>query len=363
MDAIMKTIENRRTRRLVLLAASMALLVAGLAGPELLAIPPVRVIQFGDPSAEPSNPQRRTAVVTAVAMSPDGKQLAAGGDDHMVRLFDVSTGEMKHQLAGHHDWIRGLSLASDGETLASVANDHSCRLWQLSTGKSIEPAHQGKKRLRSVAFHPNGLQLATVGFHCPACIYNLSGGQLALEAACACHDSLSIAFSPDGARFAVAGRNGVLRIWDTASGRVLHNITADERCVRAIAFSPDSQRIATGGDGKEVRIWNVATGKRQFSLSSRPAKVFCLKFVNNQELAVGGTDNNIAIWRFAEPSIVRGASMVKLLVGHTGSVTSLAFDAQHKTLASGSYDTTIRIWNLEDEVAEKTANSSALPTR
>ena len=66
-------------------------------------------------------------------------------------------------------------------------------------------------------------------------------------------------------------------------------------------------------------------------------KVFALEFVGSELLAVGGSDNQIQIWD------VSSGEQVRLLSGHTGSVSSLAFSQYH--LISASFDTTLRMWS------------------
>ena len=339
-----------------LLAAATVWAAAPLYGESNL-ISPVRVIEFGDPDSEPENSQRHTAVVTALALSPNGEWLAGGGDDHIVRLYDVKTGTLSKSLAGHRDWIHGLSVSSDGKRVASAAADQTCRVWRCDDGAELLVANPCEHALRAVAFHPNGLQFATTGYECPACIYNLSAGDISKQIECPCGDSTCIAFSPDGQLLATAGRNGVVRVWDANSGVKRFDIAASRRRIHTVAFSPDSTLVATGGDDNEVKLWDVDTGQLSVSLPVRPAKTFCMQFLSEYELAIGGSDNRIQVWRLAGPSLVKN------LVGHTGSVTSLAMDSTGELLASGSYDTTVRLWKLKPAVTSKTAGRPAGASR
>ena len=85
------------------------------------------------------------------------------------------------------------------------------------------------------------------------------------------------------------------------------------------------------------------------TLATRPAKVYALVFLDNQRLATGGTDNRITIWD------LDSQQADTQLVGHTGTVAALACD-RPADLVSGSYDTTVRIWNLADEQTPATAS-------
>ncbi|MCO6044249.1 WD40 repeat domain-containing protein [Aeoliella sp. ICT_H6.2] len=352
MDAKLFSVSRRWIATLAIACTFPTLVTANEVKPT-----PVKVISFGDPMAVDANPQRRTAVVTAVVLSPDGQRLAAAGDDHVVRLFDVPTAKCSHQLRGHDDWIRGLSISSDGKTVVSAAADCCCTSWDSETGEKLCTTTPSAGPLRSVVFHPNGLQFAAAGYQCCARIFNLSGGHQSMQLQSPRNDYTCLAFSPDGATLAVGSADGTLRLFDATTGQLHHEIQVDTRRLRAVAFSGDGQNIACGGDGATVKIFSATAGTLVGQLPTRPAKVFCLKYLKNEQLAVGGSDNRVQIWRPEAPSLV------KILEGHTGTITSLATDATGTLLASGSYDTTIRIWNLSETATPKTAGAPATATR
>ena len=106
-----------------------------------------------------------------------------------------------------------------------------------------------------------------------------------------------------------------------------------------------------------IHVVDLASGGQDISLPARPAKVYAAVFLSNQTLAVGGSDNRIHVWDLASRTVT------KELVGHTGSVAALACDRTGATLVSGSYDTTLRIWNLSDGAQPSVARSPGASTR
>ncbi len=67
--------------------------------------------------------------VRAVAYSPDGAFLAAGGNDHRIRLWNLPCDDRHRMLAGHEAWVRGLAFSADGKTIASAGWDDLVKVW------------------------------------------------------------------------------------------------------------------------------------------------------------------------------------------------------------------------------------------
>jgi WD40 repeat protein len=295
------------------------------------AVSPVRVIHCGTAQGE------RPTVVTGIAVTPDGHTIAAATDDHHVSIWDAATGDLKNEFAGHADWVHSVVFSRDGATAAS--GDRELCMWNLTQPQPVFESAAGSKLISSVAMHPNGQQLAVVGFSKNLEIINTSTGQVSQEMDGPCVDIRTVVFSPKGDRMAAAGRNGKIRIWNVNNSKTQSDIVTDDRRIRALAFSPDGMFIAAAGDGLSIGVYEVATGKSFMTLSNRPAKVYSLVYLDSQHLATGGSDNSVTIWD------MDSKQADSRLVGHTGTVAALACDSTGRILVSGSYDTTIRIWD------------------
>jgi WD40 repeat protein len=297
----------------------------------------------------------RPTVVTGVAMTPNGQSIIAATDDHAVSVWEASTGQLQHRFVGHSDWTRAVAFSSDASFFASGANDRTICLWDVALQQPVTrlPALEGA--IASVGIHGNGQQIAVVGFARTLHVVNASTGQITQEYECAGDDQRAVVFSPDGIRMAAAGRNGRIRVWNVLSGTQERDIETDGRPVRTLVFSPDSRQLAAAGDGPKLRLFDAATGVEKSSLDVRPAKIFVLAFMDNQRLASAGSDNQIRLWD------LDSGQPTALLVGHTGTVTSLATSADGTVLVSGSYDTTVRIWELGGRQQQGTASRYGAP--
>jgi WD40 repeat protein len=70
--------------------------------------------------------------VIALAVSPDGKTLATGGDDKIVRLWEVASGQERRRFVGHRNFVSTLAFSADGRLLASGSWDTTVLVWDLT---------------------------------------------------------------------------------------------------------------------------------------------------------------------------------------------------------------------------------------
>lgn len=89
------------------------------------------------------NTANTDAGVTSVAISPDGRLVAAGSLDTVVRLWDVATGQLLERLRGHKDSVYSVAFTPDGRGLVSGSLDKTLKYWELNTSALRALAENG----------------------------------------------------------------------------------------------------------------------------------------------------------------------------------------------------------------------------
>ena len=252
-------------------------------------------------------PGRFAKGVSSVAFSPDSSVLAAARiHDRALKLWDLTTGQIKATLEGDSDTVQSIAFSPSGNTLASGRGDRVI-LWDLASGQ---------RRAR------------------------LEGHSECVE---------SVAFSPDGGTLASASDDRKIKLWDVAAGQLEATLDGHSACVLSVAFSPDGEMLASGSADRTVRLWEPAGGGLRATLSRHADPVLAVAFSpDGKTLASGSADRTIKLW---DP--VTG-ELKTTLEGHTDWVLSLGFSPDGRTLASGSSDLTVRLWRAAtDEEAQR----------
>lgn len=296
-----------------------------------------RVVRF-QPEPDLDSPP----VITDITVQTDGDLLALVGDDHVVRLCSKQSGELLKKLHGHEDWVRCAEFSPDGSRLLSAGNDRVILEWDPSTGTLKREFGRQTGAVISMAFNRAGTKLATAGFHDKVTLYDVESSRVLGEYRAPDEDMRSVCFSPDGDLLAAAGRSGVIRIWETGSGAILRDIEAHKRRIHRIQFSDDARSIISCAEDRTVKVTPI-DGEDSVTLPRRPCKVQSISLVGGNLIASAGSDNMIRLWNRTSQE------EVGQLIGHRGTITSLAFDGN--ALYSGSYDTELRIWTLSSEAA------------
>jgi hypothetical protein len=290
------------------------------------------------------------ADVRRLAVSPDGSRVVTACWDKVVRLYDLRTRRLVHELRGHTNNVGAVAFCPDGKRAVSGSDDTSAILWDLDAGKMIRQ-RVSLGMVWFLAVHPNNTLAASAG---PGgvLLYDLTSGQQ-VNVGTELSKQLNtqwVGFTRDGKRLVTAGPDGALALWDTGRGTLLRSFKGHAGHVFSAAISPDGRSLLSGGEDGKVRLWELQTAKevRQFE-GARAVQAVSFSPDGKRVLAAG-RDGVVHLWQ-AETGMV-----LPPLAHGAGVVWDAAFtpDGQHVVTASGGGNNALRLWRLpspRDDVA------------
>ncbi|WP_123981721.1 AAA family ATPase [Streptomyces sp. Ag109_O5-1] len=223
--------------------------------------------------SEPLKLRTRYAGADALALSPDGRTLAADYDDRTIELLDISDPAhpraLGEHLTGHTGYVNALAYSPDGATLASGSADGTVRLWNVSDparARSLGTPLKGHLGpINTLAYSPDGATLASGSDDDTVRLWNVSDPARAtrLGAALTGHTEavVSLTFSPDGRTLASGGNDNTVRLWNVSSPSSAHPIgqsmSPNAKTGNFLSFSPENHMLGVSSGADTVRLWSL----------------------------------------------------------------------------------------------------------
>jgi WD40 repeat protein len=287
-----------------------------------------------------------------VALSPDGRRLAACGERGTLVLFEAETGALLQTLRGHDPQqnVNGVAFHPEGRWLASGGSDRRVILWRLpkkGEPPSIVRQWTAPDKVRAMALSPDGRLLASGGDDGQITLWDPETGhriRALLGHTQRISEVTGLAFSADSQTLASASYDRTARLWDTATGSELARFDAGTR-VKSVAFSANGRYLATGGDDHRVVLWEIENHAPVRVYTGHRNMVYGLGFADRPGepnaaplLIAASFDRTLRVWD------TDSAVTVRLLQGHTAAVNGIAL--RGRQLYSAGNDGTVRRWDL-----------------
>ena len=282
-----------------------------------------------------------STLVHPVALTPDGKTLAAGGDNGAIRLWNVQTGKFTNTLKSHSSAIYALAFSPDGKTLVSGSADATIKIWNWRTGSLIRTLkRRSEAGVSALAISPDGKTLVSGDRTGTMELWNLGTGELTNFFAGHAILVTALAINSNGQTLVSSSQDNTIKLWELQTGKLIRTLTAaNSHQFFAVAITPDGEKIAGGSGDGAIRLWELRTGKLIESLQVGSTPIHVLAFKRNGKTLVSGSnDGIIRLWD------LQTGKPRRTFTGHADAVNSLAISTDGQTLVSSSKDKTIKIW-------------------
>ncbi|NES01066.1 MAG: WD40 repeat domain-containing protein, partial [Symploca sp. SIO1B1] len=149
-------------------------------------------------------------IVSAIAVTRDGKQMISGSWDSSVKVWNFETGEELFTFTGHVDRVNALAVTPDSQWVISGSRDCTIQVWNLKTGE----------QLLTISDHPDSIE--------------------------------ALAVSPDGKYIISGSWEGTVKVWNLITGEELLALNLHKEPVRSVAITKN--HIISSSDDKTIHV-------------------------------------------------------------------------------------------------------------
>lgn len=317
-----------------------------------------KIATLKDDEVSKTAPPEEDRFIRSICFSPDGKLMAAGSEDQVIRIWDMNTMKIVSRLSGHEQDIYSIEFFDNGKMLASGSGDRTVRLWDIKeeicatvlfAGSADSSKDSG---ITSIAVSPNGRFLAAVRqFILFAClVYHFKGSLdrliriwtlpegVPVDVLEGHKDSVySVAFDPIGKQLISGSLDKTIRVWEFTSpddlqgAKVVHEMCGHKDFVLSVASSLDGRWILSGSKDRSVQCWDIATGSTHLMLQGHQNSVIGIAVSPSGNLfATASVDARARIWSL-QPADMSGSLSASGQSSAAHSSSSLAMHRQMQT--------------------------------
>ncbi len=249
-------------------------------------------------------------VITSFVFSPDNKQIAVGSHDHLVRVWDITSGNLLYELQ-HDSDVADVAYRPDSKVLVSTGKDATVRFWDTQTGEMLFILRGFEAALQYVAYLEDGEKLLL--------------GQL--------HENVFQQYTLDDDNFLAEPLDIVIE----AGINFNTHPRANQVTTIGVRLSPDTQKMAVLLNS-QVYIWNVGTGQLILTLPEYNSQIYALEFSLDGSILVMA-DHDIHLW---EVSTQKWRTTLQL---DAYEIQDISFHPDGELLAVSTYGGNVEIWD------------------
>ncbi|KAF7998089.1 hypothetical protein HCN44_009487 [Aphidius gifuensis] len=227
----------------------------------------------------------------------DGKLLCAGGEESVIRLFDVSSKSLLRLFSGHKAPVHRTFFTADGRNIVSFSDDKTVSLWDIPTEKQIISFNEHNDYIRAGAVSPVSPDIFVSGSYdntvqmydarTSKCVFSVNH-EAPVE---------SLIFLPSGGVFISAGGTE-MRVWDAlAGGRLLTKLSHHHKLITCLKIASNGKRILSGSLDRHVKIYDAGNYKAVHTLDYPNGVLSIGTSPDDETIVAGMIDGLISVRR------------------------------------------------------------------
>jgi len=289
-----------------------------------------------------------TGPVNALAVTPDGVRIVSCGDGE-IKAWDISSGACLYTVKSH--WIKTVVVTPDGRWILTGSDDHTVRIWDLATGRYLRTLAKHESGVNVLALKPDGKSVLAGSWDKQIKMWDLQTGTCLIQLEGHRGLVFALAITTDGRKLVSGGWDQTIRVWDLDTGSCLEVLRGHTSTVMSLQIVPGGGVAVSGSLDHTVKIWDltITPSEQNQNLVDRHKNVVraVMMMTNGQNAVTGSDDHTVKVWEIATGRCLRTFEEHKFQVH--GILVS-PDERRLVTLAGGPYEghnSEIKLWDIE----------------
>lgn len=296
----------------------------------------------------------RAPVISALAFSPDGKQLAVSGY-HEVLIHKVGESNILARLLGESPRIESIAYSPDGKLLGvsggAPALFGEVQLWSTDSNALVRSIKSSIDSLYGISFSPDSERMAVGGADKSVRVFSVKDGKELMKFDNHSDWVFGTTFLTDGKRMLSGSRDKAMKLINVSNGQFIDDINKLLEGALCIARNPKEDIVVYGGEQGVSRIYKIAENQgrtaanndvniiKEYERLGGPVQAIAWS-PNGTNIAMGGAAPEVRVYTAG-----KDGKRIATFKGHDGAIYSLAFSPTTNWLAAGGFDGTLRIYD------------------
>ena len=296
----------------------------------------------------------RAPVISALAFSPDGKQLAVSGY-HEVLIHSAGESNILARLVGESPRVESIAYSPNGKFIGVAGGAPSLfgevQLWSTESNMLVRSIKSSIDSLYGISFSPESDKVAVGGADKSVRVFSVSDGKELMKFDNHSDWVFGTTFLVDGKRMLSGSRDKAMKLINVANGQFIDDINKLLEGALCIARHPKEDTIVYGGEQGVTRIYKISENQgrtaanndvnliKEYERLGGPVQAVAWS-LNGTNVAVGGAAPEVRVYTAG-----KDGKRVATLKGHDGAVFTIAFHPTTNWLAVGGFDGTVRLYD------------------